>query len=67
MKLGQVTRPVDRGLVASAPEQAAVAELMAPSESMVGRPPLYVPRGEACLLLLGALLASPSEPPDDED
>lgn len=53
--------------MASAPEQAAVAELMAPSESMLGRPPLYVPRGEACLLLLGALLASPSEPPDDED
>jgi hypothetical protein len=65
MKLGQATRPVDRGLVASAPEQAAVAELMAPSESLVGRPPLYLPRASGCLLL--GLLLSPSEPADDEE
>lgn len=65
MKLGQATRPVDRGLVASAPEQAAVAELMAPSESLVGRPPLYLPRAGGCLLL--GLLLSPSEPADDEE
>ena len=65
MKLGQATRPVDRGLVASAPEQAAVAELMAPLESLVGRPPLYLPRAAGCFLLLGLL--SPSEPADDEE
>jgi hypothetical protein len=68
MKLGQATRPVDRGLVASAPEQAAVAELMAPSESLVGRPPLYMPRAAGALLLLGLLLlSSPSDPADDEE
>jgi hypothetical protein len=65
MKLGQATRPVEKGLVASAPEQAAVAELMAPSESLVGRPPLCVPR--AAGLVLALLLASPNEPADDED
>ncbi|MGH3751474.1 MAG: hypothetical protein ACRDRP_02060 [Pseudonocardiaceae bacterium] len=62
----QATRTFS-GLVATAPEQAAVAELMAPSESMVGRPPLFIPRAGATLLLLGALLASPTEPADDED
>jgi hypothetical protein len=66
MKLGQATRPVDRGLVASEPEQAAVAELMAPSESLVARPPLCIPRAAGVLLAL-LLLASPSDPADDED
>ncbi|MDQ3762798.1 MAG: hypothetical protein M3460_14430 [Actinomycetota bacterium] len=65
MQVGQVTSAVDRRLVASAQEQAAVAELMEPSESLVGRPPLYLPQpvGE----LLEVLLTSPVEPVDDPD
>jgi hypothetical protein len=34
-------------------------------ESLVGRPPLYLPRAAGCFLLLGLL--SPSEPADDEE
>lgn len=64
MQVGHATRAVSGGLVASMPEQAAVAELMAPSESLVGRPPLYIPRAAGVLLAL--LLLSPSEPDDDE-
>jgi hypothetical protein len=50
-----------REAVASIDEQAAVAELMAPSESLVGRPPLYRPRAIALVLL------SPGEPVDEPD
>jgi hypothetical protein len=61
MQVGHITHA---GKVASAQEKAAVAELMAPSESLVGRPPLYLPRSGGCGVL--ALLLSPSEPDDDE-
>lgn len=61
MQTAHATRP---GLVASASERAAVAELMAPSESLVGRPPLYIPRAAGVLLAL--LLLSPSEPADPD-
>lgn len=65
MQVGQATRAVGGGLVASMSEQAAVVELMAPSESLVGRPPLYTPRAAGVLLAL--LLASPGEPADDDE
>jgi hypothetical protein len=55
------------GLVATAEEQAAVAELMAPPERLVGRPPLHVPRAAGLLLLLGLALLSPTEPADEPD
>ena len=54
------------GLVASVAERAAVAELMTPSESRVGRPPRYLRRSAAQGALLLGLLISPSEPDDDE-
>jgi hypothetical protein len=63
MQVGYATRVVGGGF-ASVSEQAAVAELMTPSESLVGRPPRYIPRAAGCLLAL--LLLSPSEPDDDE-
>lgn len=66
MQVGHATRAVDGGLVASVSERAAVAELMTPQESLVGRPPRYLPRaGEGGLLLQG-ILVSPSVPDDDE-
>ena len=49
-------------IVASAQEQAAVAELMEPSESLVGRPSLDITMGPGELLL-----ASPAEPTDDPE
>lgn len=55
-----------RGLVASAQEQAAVAELMEPSESLVARPPLYMPRALFAALLLGLLLLQPADEPADD-
>ena len=61
MKIGQATSTVSDGLVASVQEQAAVAELMEPSESLVGRPPLYVPTA------LEELILSPGEPVDEPD
>lgn len=64
MQVGQTTRPISAGLVASAREQAAVAELMTPSESLMTRPPLYIPR--AAGLLLALMLLSPSEPADPD-
>lgn len=63
MQTGQATRAVDEELVTSAYEQAAVAELMVPSESPLGRPPLYRPKA----LCLALILASPSEPEDPDD
>jgi hypothetical protein len=63
MQVGHITHA---GKVASAHEKAAVAELMAPSESLVGRPPLYLPRSGGCGVLLLGLALSPSEPDDDE-
>jgi hypothetical protein len=66
MLVGHAARAVGGGLIASVAERAAVAELMTPSESLVGRPPRYLPRS-AGALLLGLLLAlSPDEPDDDE-
>ena len=47
-------------VVASTLERAAVVELMAPSERLVGQPPLHQPKA-----LLGIL--SPGKPVDDED
>ncbi len=64
MQVGHATRAVGGGLVASVPERVAVAELMTPPESLVGRPPLYIPKAAGVLLLL--ILLSPSEPDDDE-
>jgi len=64
MQLGYATPAVDGGLVASASERAAVAELMTPSERLVARPPLYIPKAAGFLLAL--LLLSPGEPDDDE-
>ena len=66
MQVGHATHAAGGGLVASVAERAAVAELMTPSESLVGRPPRYLPRS-AGALLLGLLIAlSPNEPDDDE-
>ncbi|MGH3853481.1 MAG: hypothetical protein ACRDR6_08275 [Pseudonocardiaceae bacterium] len=64
MQVVHATSVVRGGLVASVPEQAAVAELMTPSESLVGRPPLYSPRAAGVVILVALL--SPSEPDDDE-
>jgi hypothetical protein len=64
MQIGQATRSVGGGLVVSPSERVAVLELMAPLESLVARPPLYMPRASGCLLALALL--SPSEPDDDE-
>ena len=47
-------------VVASTSERAAVAELMAPSERLVGQPPLYQPKAVI-------ILVSPGKPVDDED
>ncbi len=65
MQVGHATRAAGGGLVASVAERAAVAELMTPSESLVGRPPRYLPRSAAWGVLLLGLLISPSEPDDD--
>ena len=65
MQLGNATRAVGGGLVASVSERAAVAELMTPLESLVGRPPRYYPRSAGLLLAL-LLLGAPGEPDDDE-
>jgi hypothetical protein len=67
MQVQQATSPVDVELVATTQEQAAVAELMAPPERLVGRPLLHVPRAAGLLLLLGALALSPTEPADEPD
>lgn len=64
MQVGHASRAVGGGLVASASARAAVAELMTPRESLVGRPPRYGPK--AAGFLLNLLLLSPSEPDDDE-
>jgi hypothetical protein len=61
MQIGHVTSAVGDTSVASAQEQAAVAELMEPSESLVGRPPLYLPKA------LEYILLSPGEPVDEPD
>ena len=47
-------------VVASTLERAAVVELMAPSERLVGQPPLYQPKAVI-------VLVSPGKPVDDED
>ena len=65
MEMAQTTRAFGGGLVASAQEQAAVAELMTPSERLVADPPLYSPMGVEGGALLLAL--SPNEPVDDPD
>lgn len=65
MQVGHTTRAAGGGLVASVSERAAVAELMTPSESLVGRPSRYFPRSTLATLLL-TLLISPAEPDDDE-
>jgi hypothetical protein len=67
MQVRQAVSAVGVELVASPQEQAAVAELIAPSESLVGRPPLYLPRAAGVLALLGVLLLSPTEPADEPD
>jgi hypothetical protein len=66
MQVGHATRAVGGGLVASVPERVAVAELMTPQESLVGRPPRYLPKAAGVVLLNALLLLSPSEPDDDE-
>lgn len=48
----------------SAEEQAMVAELMAPSERLVGDPPLYKAMGSGILV---EVILSPREPVDDPD
>jgi len=63
VELTHTTRAVGGGLVASAQEQAVVAELMAPSERPVGDPPLFSPTAEPNL----HLLISPTDPVDDPD
>jgi hypothetical protein len=67
MQVGHATRATGGGLVASASERAAVAELMTPLESLVGRPPRYLPRSGGALLMALLLAASPNEPPDDDE
>lgn len=64
MLVGHAPRAVGEGLIASVAERAAVFELMTPSESLVGRPPHYLPRSAGALLL--GLLLSRDEPDDDE-
>ena len=54
---------VDTGVVASAREQAAVAELMEPSKRLLADPPLYAPPAATEL----HLLLSPGEPDDESD
>ena len=49
-------RAADGDLVALVSERAAVAELMTPSESLVGRPPRDLPR-----MALGLVLALTSD------
>lgn len=67
MQVREATSAAVMGLVATAQEQAAVAELMAPPERLVGRPLLHIPRAAGLLLLLGALVLSPTEPADEPD
>jgi hypothetical protein len=64
MELAETTHMVGAGLVASAQEQAVVAELMEPSERLVGDPPLCEPRADPGQMLL---LVSPGEPDDESD
>ncbi len=66
MLVGHATRAVGGGLVASVPERTAVAELMTPSEGLVGRPPRYLPNSAGAGALLLGLLLSRDEPDDDE-
>ena len=67
MQLGNATRAVGGGLVASVSERAAVAELMTPLESLVGRPPRYYPPSAGELIgRQTLLLGAPGEPDDDE-
>lgn len=63
MELTETTHTVGTGLVASGQEQAAVVELMEPSERLVADPPLYSPPTSALVLAL----VSPTEPTDDPD
>ena len=56
LQLGHAASVVDLGLVASAQEQATVAELMKSSESPTARPPLYVPRASAQMVVYGIRL-----------
>ena len=66
MQVGHATRAVGGGLVASVRERDAVAELMTPSERLVGRPPRYLPKAAGVLIAGLLLVLSPSEPDDDE-
>jgi hypothetical protein len=63
VELVETVHMVDTGLVASAQAQAAVAELMAPSERLVADPPLYTPPAAMEL----HILLSPGEPDDESD
>ena len=69
MQVRQAMSAIGTAVVASAQEQAAVAELMEPSESLVGRPSLTLPRldlmGVGQILL--AVLLSPGEPTDEPE
>ncbi len=71
MQVRQATSAIGPAVVASAQEQVAVAELMEPAESLVGRPSLTFPRLDPMAPsgagVLNLLLLSPGEPTDEPE